>query len=264
MFSPRVAVASLSGESDAEWAKQATPHVGAAFLGGIALDEPAREAAHALVARGRSEFLTDDPLEFVEAQLVALAGSDIFTAVNVRATSPDPIRDVAELCAEYGAGVEVNAHCRQEELCAVGCGESLLRDTDRLAEYVATAAESGAPVGVKVRAEVEDVSLPELATELADAGASWLHIDAMDSESVVADVVAAEPDSFVVANNGVRDRETAHEYLRYGADAVSVGRASDDPVVLRRVREAVDEWFVGGDAERPGPPHDREHEVSSR
>ncbi|WP_416840724.1 tRNA-dihydrouridine synthase [Haloferax sp. DFSO52] len=249
MFDPRVAVASLSGESDAAWARTAAPHVGAAFLGGVALDQPAQDAARALVARGRSEFLTDDPLAFVETQLDALADTDIFAAVNVRATTADPIRGVAALCADHGAGVEVNAHCRQDELCAVGCGETLLRDTDRLVEYVAAAAEFGAPVGVKVRAEVDGVSLPELTPKLGDAGASWLHVDAMDSESVIADIVAAAPDLFVVANNGVRDRETAHEYLQYGADAVSVGRPSDDPVVLRRVRDAVDEWFDGDETE---------------
>ncbi|KAB1193566.1 dihydropyrimidine dehydrogenase [Haloferax sp. MBLA0076] len=247
MFSPRLAVASLSGESDADWARAASPHVGAAFLGGVALDQTAQEAAHALVARGRSEFLTDDPLGFVADQLTALDDSDLFVAVNVRATSTDPIREVAAVCADHGAGVEVNAHCRQAELCAIGCGESLLRDTARLVDYVAAAAESDAPVGVKVRAEVEGVDLAALAPKLADAGASWLHVDAMDSESVVADVVAAAPDLFVVANNGVRDRETAHEYLRYGADAVSVGRPSDDPVVLSRVKEAASEWFESAD-----------------
>jgi tRNA-dihydrouridine synthase len=49
---------------------------------------------------------------------------------------------------------------------------------------------------------------------------------------------------FLVANNGVRDRPTVREYLKYGADAVSVGRPSDDPRVLSRVHEAVDEWFA--------------------
>ncbi|KAB1187823.1 MULTISPECIES: tRNA-dihydrouridine synthase [Haloferax] len=247
MFSPRLAVASLSGESDADWARTAAPHVGAAFLGGVAIDQTTQEAARALVARGRSEFLTDDPVAFVADQLTAVEEIDCFVAVNVRATSAAPIRDVAAVCADHGAGVEVNAHCRQEELCAIGCGESLLRDTDRLVEYVAAAAEADAPVGVKVRAEVDGVSLPELAPTLADSGASWLHVDAMDSESVIADIVAAEPDLFVVANNGVRDRATAHEYLRYGADAVSVGRPSDDPAVLRRVEQAVDEWFENED-----------------
>jgi tRNA-dihydrouridine synthase len=68
----------------------------------------------------------------------------------------------------------------------------------------------------------------------------------MDSEGVVAAVAAEAP--FVVANNGVRDRATVREYLACGADAVSVGRPSDEPAVLRQVRAAVEEWFG---AERP-------------
>jgi tRNA-dihydrouridine synthase len=47
----------------------------------------------------------------------------------------------------------------------------------------------------------------------------------------------------------VRDRESVHEYLSYGADAVSVGRPSDDPRVLRRVRQATQEWFDEGRTE---------------
>ncbi|ELZ78283.1 dihydropyrimidine dehydrogenase [Haloferax larsenii JCM 13917] len=263
MFAPRVAVASLSGESDAEWARAAATHVGAAFLGGVAIDEAAQEAAEALVARDRSEFLTDGPIGFLDEQLTevdAADAPDIFAAVNVRATTADPIGDAAAVCADHDAGLEINAHCRQDELCAVGCGEALLRDTDRLVAYVETAREAGAAVGVKVRAEVDGVDLPELAATLADAGADWIHVDAMDSEAVVADVVAAAPDLFVIANNGVRDRETVREYLDYGADAVSVGRPSDNPEVLQRVRAATDEWFTE-QASRPDSDDEQEATV---
>jgi tRNA-dihydrouridine synthase len=69
----------------------------------------------------------------------------------------------------------------------------------------------------------------------------------MDSEEVVAHVADAAPDLYLVANNGVRDRDTVAEYLDYGADAVSVGRPSTDPRVLQRVREAVDDWFEARD-----------------
>ena len=114
---------------------------------------------------------------------------------------------------------------------------------DRLAEQVRTAADTGSPVSVKVRAEVDGVSLPDLAGHLAAAGADAVHVDAMDSEPVVAEIVDAA-DLFVVANNGVRGRDTAREYFEYGADAVSVGRASDDPAVLRAVRETADDWVA--------------------
>ncbi|WP_436906698.1 tRNA-dihydrouridine synthase [Halosimplex marinum] len=256
-FEPRVALASLSGRSDAEWARAAGGFAGAAFLGGIALDGPTREAAREMVDRDREEFLPVDPLAFVDEQLAALADAPLLAGFNVRASDPEPVREAAEVCARRGAVLEVNAHCRQSEMCAAGAGESLLREPDRLAEYVAAAAGTGATVSVKVRTELAGVDLPAIAARLDDAGADIVHVDAMDSEGVVADVVEAT-DTFVVANNGVRDRETVREYLAYGADAVSVGRPSDDPRVLRRVRAAVDEWFEddSGDPDGNDDPGD--------
>ncbi|NHN48568.1 dihydropyrimidine dehydrogenase [Halostella sp. JP-L12] len=244
MFSPRVALASLSGEADAEWARAADEFAGAAFLGGIALDERSRAAARDMVeSRDRTEFLPPDPLAFIDEQLAALDDAPLLTGFNVRSATPEPVREAAAVCAAHDAVLEVNAHCRQEELCAAGCGQTLLRDTDRVCEYVRAAAETDATVSVKVRTEVGGVDLPETARRIDEAGADVVHVDAMDSERVVADVVEAT-DAFVIANNGVRDRETVAEYVEHGADAVSVGRPSDDPAVLSRVRAAADDLLA--------------------
>jgi len=97
-------------------------------------------------------------------------------------------------------------------------------------------------VSVKVRTELAGVDLVEVARRVERAGADTLHVDAMDSEPVVSDLADAT-DLFLIANNGVRGRESVREYLHYGADAVSVGRPSDDPAVLERVADAVGEWF---------------------
>ena len=243
MFQPPLALASLSGEADAEWARSGAPYAGAAFLGGIALDEASRAAARDLVERDRNEFLPADPLAFVDDQLAALEDAPIRAGFNVRSATREPIADAARVCRDRDAYLEINAHCRQDELCAVGCGETLLRDGDRLEAYVETAAATGATVGVKVRAEVPGVDLPTLARRLEDAGATFVHVDAMDTESVI-DAVTDAADLFVIANNGVRDDETVREYVDYGADAVSVGRPSDNPAVLERVRAAVDRRLV--------------------
>jgi TIM-barrel protein len=254
---PFLVAASLSGAADAEWARAAADHVDVALLGGVALDPASRAAARDLVARGRSEFLPADPLAFVADQLGALADAPVRPGVNVRSASPEPVRKAARICADRGAVCEVNAHCRQPELRAVGCGESLLREPDRLARYVAAAAETGATTSVKVRAEVPGVELVAVAEAVAAAGADWLHVDAMDSEAVIADLAAAVdgapaggdadglPDLTLVANNGVRGRETVTEYAGHGADAVSVGRPTEDPPVLARVADAVEEWRAG-------------------
>ncbi|WP_262178114.1 tRNA-dihydrouridine synthase [Haloarcula laminariae] len=242
MFRPRVALASLSGEADADWARAVTDHVGCAFLGGIALDEATREAAREMTDRDRSEFLPEDPIAFVDTQLGALADAPLQAAFNVRSATLGPVERAAAVCRDRGAVLELNAHCRQAEMCAAGAGETLLRDPDALARQVRTAADAGAAVSVKVRAEVDGVALPDLARRIEDAGADAVHVDAMDSEPVVADIADAT-DLFVIANNGVRGRATAAEYFEYGADAVSVGRPSDDPEVLAAVREAANDWF---------------------
>lgn len=259
-FAPRVAAASLSGEADADWARRAAPFVGCAFLGGIALDDATRAAARTMTDRDRSEFLPEDPVAFVDAQLSALADAPLRPGINVRASGPAAIAPVARVCADHDAVLEINAHCRQAEMCAAGAGESLLRDPDRLAAQVRAASDADATVSLKCRTELDGVDLPAVCRRAVEAGADLLHVDAMDSEGVVAKVVGACPDAFVVANNGVRDRRTVREYLACGADAVSVGRPSDNPAVLRRVRDAIAEWFDGpapaaatSDGRRPAP-----------
>jgi TIM-barrel protein len=244
-FEPRVALASLSGEADADWAAAGADLAGAAFLGGVALDEPSQKAASKLVDRDRQEFLPDDPLQFIDDQLSALDDVSIQPGVNVRSTSVDPIREAAALCASHDAILEINAHCRQPEMCEIGCGETLLADLTRLTDYVSVAAAEGPAVSVKVRTEVPDVDLPTVASRIETAGADTIHVDAMDSEAVIQDIASAT-DLFIIANNGVRDRETVQEYLGYGADAVSVGRPSREPTgpVMNRVAAAVDEWEV--------------------
>lgn len=241
-FLPRLALASLSGQSDATWARAGAEYAGVAFLGGIAIDEPTRDAARRMVQRDRNEFLPPDPVSFVEGEFETLASVPIQPGINVRTTSLGPLTRLANVCREYDAILEINAHCRQEEMCVTGAGQSLLSDTEALATQVKTASDRGVRVSAKVRAEVPGVDLCEVGTAVSDAGGEMLHIDAMDSEDVVADVVN-ETDLTVVANNGVRDRETVAEYLDYGADAVSVGRPSDDPRVLARVHDAVTQWF---------------------
>ncbi|WP_418285812.1 tRNA-dihydrouridine synthase [Halorubrum sp. DTA46] len=248
--SPFLVAASLSGAADAEWARAAAPHVENAIVGGIALDRASRAAARDLVARDRDEFLPDDPLAWIDRQLTALGDAPLRPGVNVRSATVGPVRGAAAMCADHDAICEINAHCRQPELRAVGCGESLLRDPDRLTEYVAAATDAGAATSVKVRAGVPGVDLVAVADAVAEAGADWLHVDAMDSESVIREIAAVDggaprADLTVIANNEVRGRESVAEYAAYGADAVSVGRPSENPAVLSRIAEAVCAWRDG-------------------
>jgi TIM-barrel protein len=228
--------ASLSGTADARWARRAAPHVDCAVLGGLALDGPTRAAAREMVARDREEFLPADPLAWARTQVAALADAPVQPGLNVRASTPDAVAAAADVCAAHGALLEVNAHCRQAEMCAAGAGESLMRETDRLRAQVA-AARAAPRVSVKLRAEVTD--LGPVARAASAAGADVLHVDAMDTPESVRRASEAASDAAVVGNNGVRDRETARRYLARGADAVSAGRPTTNPDTLARVARAV-------------------------
>lgn len=249
LFDPPVALASLSGEADAAWARRGADYAGAAFLGGIALDEKTRSAAREMCDRDRTEFLPPDPVAFVDEQLDSLADVPMQAGFNVRASDHEQLHRTAVVCADHEAIIEINAHCRQDEMCAAGAGESLLTNSEKLCSQVETASEAGATVSVKIRAEVPGVELPTLAAELDASGADILHVDAMDSEPVV-EAVAERSSAAIIANNEVRNRESVEEYLGYGADAVSVGRPSDDPRVLSRVRDAAVAWFERTEVEQ--------------
>lgn len=239
-FAPPVALASLSGRADATWARRGAAHAGAAFLGGICVDTPTREAARAMTDRGRTEFLPDDPLVFIDNQLRALRQTPILPGVNVRSTEPEPTKAAAAVCRRHGAIVEINAHCRQTEMCAAGAGESLLREPPRLAAQVRAAVRAGPLVSVKLRAGLDGVSVRRVGRQAVAAGADLLHLDAMDSPDAVSAV--APLDATVIANNGVRDFESVAAYLRRGADAVSVGRPSTNPTALNRIATATERW----------------------
>jgi TIM-barrel protein len=228
--------ASLSGTADARWARRAAPHVDCAVLGGLALDGPTRAAAREMVARDREEFLPADPLAWARTQVAALADAPVQPGLNVRASAPDAVAAAADVCAAHGALLEVNAHCRQAEMCAAGAGESLMRETDRLRAQVA-AARAAPRVSVKLRAEVTD--LGPVARAASAAGADVLHVDAMDTPESVRRASEAASDAAVVGNTGVRGRETARRYLARGADAVSAGRPTTNPDTLARVARAV-------------------------
>lgn len=237
-FEPRLALASMSGESSAEWAMAREEWIGGAFLGAFNLDEETCTASREMVARGRTEFLPDRPFDYLDDQLEKCAEIDCLVGANVRTVSPERIHRAGELCVEHDVVLEINAHCRQPEMVEIGCGQQLLRTPERLRDYLQAGSESGALVSLKGRFEVEDADSVEILNRAVEWGADILHVDAMDSEGLIAELEAP----FILANNGVRRARHVREYARYGADGVSVGRANN-PDFLETLSKAVrNQW----------------------
>lgn len=219
-----IAVASMAGITDSKFASN-FKNAGLFVLGGYNLDKQTNEAARLEIERGRTEFVTDNPLEFLKSELEATKGYTTI-AINVRAASIEPFVDAAFLAKGYGAILEINAHCRQPEMVGSGAGEALLRDIPRLCEYIAEIKKTGVVLSVKTRANV--VNDVELARAIENAGAGIIHIDAMHPQGVDIGVIKRTRNNtnlFIIGNNSITDFESAKEMFSHGADMVSVARA---------------------------------------
>jgi TIM-barrel protein len=216
----------MAGWVDAGYIAARKDHVGAAFIGGYSIDEPAMQASREMAGQGRKEFLYDDPLAELAHQIQGMEATDVVCGINLRGSSPASYRAVAE---EFGTRViyEIDAHCRQEPMIRAGCGEYLLRNPEELVGRVKALKEEGVTVSVKIRAGVhrDDRSL---AADLWQAGADILHVDIMDFGYQKIRQIRNSCPLFLIANNSMTSFERMKEMFSHGADMISLARGSDE------------------------------------
>ena len=226
-------VAPMAGITDAEFLKKVIPQgFNVATLGGYSLDEPTIQASEKIVERGRKEFVfpLDDIFTHIENEVnsVKEVHNDVKVSANVRSTTPQPIIEVGNI--ENLDIVEINCHCRQDEIVAIGCGQEML-NRDDLADFISQVVENvKSEVSVKIRANVEGVDTLEIARMIEDAGADYLHIDAMKKGVFEADwelltEIYNNVDIKVIGNNSVNSQENLEKMINTGVDGFSIARS---------------------------------------
>jgi TIM-barrel protein len=226
-FKNPIALAPMAGIVDSAFANQYASNAGLVILGAFNLDKASIAVASALVARGRKEFISDEPMELIKTEIRAVtSGSAV--AVNVRSATLEPLIEAAKIVKEEGAILEFNAHCRQPEMLEAGLGEALLHDLPRLSAWIRAIKETGVVLSVKVRANVVDDT--ELARLIDKMGADIIHVDAgMEGFGADLDAILNYRDAtrlFLIGNNSIKDFEAAKEMFTRGADMVSVARGA--------------------------------------
>ena len=224
-FRNPVAVASMAGVTDSDFFEQCKD-AGLYVLGGYSLDGPTMNASKAIVKRGRKEFLSEDIFTHIEAELKKVSGKGVAIGINVRATEIEPLLKAAELAKKYGALLELNVHCRQEEMAAIGVGEVMLKDRIKLARIVTDLKKTGVTLSLKMRSGVvDDVVLLRL---LEKAGLDIVHVDAMGTKGANLNAIKKIRDGtgiFIIGNNSITGYETAQAMYSAGADMISLARA---------------------------------------
>ena len=215
-------LASIAGLTDSSFAISRS--VGLAVLGGYSCDNATIEASKGLIRMGRSEFAYEDPKSVIENELGVMNTTDMAAGVNVRSATLEPLISIAEVARRKSAILELNAHCRQPEMQAIGVGEHMLHNPSKLVDWIRELKQTNVTLAVKVRAGVvNDVTL---AKTIDKAGADALHIDTMDAGPKLVRKIRDATSLKIIANNSVVDYKSAYKMLSMGADFVSVARAA--------------------------------------
>ncbi|WP_319506896.1 methanogenesis marker 9 domain-containing protein [uncultured Methanolobus sp.] len=224
-FKNPIALAPMGGITNSGFANDNAKDAGLVILGGYNLDAATQKAASEMLARGREEFESDEPLKLIESEIKAVNKGPV-VGVNIRSTTVEPLIEAAKIAKDAGAILELDAHCRQKEITDIGAGQALLSNLPKLCDWIGQIKGTGVVLSVKVRANVVDDI--ELVQQIESAGADILHLDAM-KEGAGADLnliknIRDSTRMFLICNNSVTDIDAAQDMFTRGADMVSVAR----------------------------------------
>ncbi|MGF7117753.1 MJ0144 family RNA dihydrouridine synthase-like protein [Methanobacterium oryzae] len=225
-------LAPMAGITDGNFCKKMIPYgFDMLTIGGYNVDDATIAAGHSIIQRGRPEFniKKENILPTIQEQAKIIKGSwDGIVSVNLRSTSPETIIEISKL-PEIDV-VEINAHCRQPEITEIGCGQALLYDLDKLHDFTKNVVKGAkSKVSVKIRANIENVDDIGASKVIENAGADYLHVDAMKPGYNHADhdiirFIKENTEIFLIGNNSIRDLKSAQLMFSAGADGISMAR----------------------------------------
>lgn len=223
----------MAGITDSKFLNKVIPYgFNVATLGGYSLDEKSIEASEKIIKRGRKEFHfpLDEIFTHIEKEVIAIKNvhEDVMVSANVRATTPQPIIEVGKI---KGLDiVEINCHCRQEEILAIGCGQEMLKRPD-LGDYVSQVVDKvDCKVSVKIRANVDGVDTLKIASIIEESGADYLHVDAMkkgtfDADWEILEKLCNNVQIPIIGNNSIDSEQKIEKMIQTGVFGFSIARA---------------------------------------
>lgn len=223
----------MAGITNAQFLNKVIPFgFDTATLGGYSLDAPTIDASAKIIKRGRNEFhfSQEEIISHIEHEvgLIKKQHPNVNVSANVRSISPQPIIEASNI--DLLDIIEINCHCRQEEILSIGCGQNMLKRDD-LGEFISEIVDGAScEVSVKIRANVDEVNTLEIAKLIENAGADYLHIDAMkpgvfDADYDLLDEICSNTNIKVIGNNSIDSEQKIEKMLKTGVYGFSIARA---------------------------------------
>jgi len=187
-------------------------------IGGYNADHNAIDAGLKIINRGRLEFniAEEDLYQHITKEVKLIKNQSHYkgeVSVNLRSSSPDQIIEISKILES-------------------GCGQALLKNLEVLKDFTSEVVRKcKKKVSVKIRANVPGVDDVMIAKAVNEAGADYIHIDAMKpgfncADYSVIESVRKNVDIFIIGNNSIRDLKSARLMLKSGADGISIARAA--------------------------------------
>ena len=125
---------------------------------------------------------------------------------------------------------ELNAHCRQPEITALGAGQAMLQRPEILIKAIQQVHAHDKPVSIKVRGN-DPYFMKNLPFFLGDNLPEFLHVDAYQPKQLFTDIallktIRQQYPGFLIGNNSITNSATALTLLNEGIDAISIARAA--------------------------------------
>jgi TIM-barrel protein len=223
----------MAGITNAEFLNKVIPYgFDVVTLGGYSLDEKTIQASQKIIERGRNEFHfeLDEIIPHIENEVnnIKKIHPNVSVSANVRSLSPEPIIEASKI--KNLDIIELNCHCRQQEITSIGCGQEMLKRPD-LAEFISQIVDNvKIKVSVKIRANINGIDTLDIAQIIEDAGADYLHLDAMnpnvfDADWKLLENVCENTNIKVIGNNSIDSIDKIKKMYQCGVYGFSIARA---------------------------------------
>ena len=234
---PLIAQSAIAGVADRKFCQQMLDlGAGMVTIGGFPADRLNCKASLKMEERGRMEYIPPiNEKEFSEwlNQNLLLNKRNMRqrTAINLRIVTVDQITEKwLEALDGKVDFLELNAHCRQKEVLAIGAGERLLKNLKKLNQLLTSISKSLQQTKLSIKIRGCSVgNKDDLIEILEKQQINYIHIDSMLKGENVADIQLLK--SYcnstyipIIGNNSVRCIEDVKKMLKVGAIAVSIAR----------------------------------------
>jgi len=232
-LSKKIVLAPMAGITDGDFCLNYKDTFGIVCLGAFNLDFDTDVASKKIQDRGRKEFIygLDEMDKKINSEIKKAKTGNSLVSVNIRFNDFSKAKSHILEISKNADILELNCHCRQQEITDLNLGQNLLKNEAKLTDFLKNIRELNLKIPIFLKLRANFLKAEELIKSLDKVRGYFdgIHIDCFNPGKNHADLEYLKkirenfPEKIIIGNNSVNSVESAKEMLEY-ADFVSVAR----------------------------------------